>query len=677
MKFSLTKPWRNLPEAARQAILFGTGEQELDFAFVGERSRWEYRAPFEGLVPATSSAATARPPPTRRAREIERFMSMRPCPPAAGKRLRREALAVRVGGPHHPRAWCELSVKDALAWFRALALSAARAARSPPRSSRRSPTGSASWPRSGSTTSPSTAPPARSPAARRSASAWPPRSAPSSWACSTSSTSRRSACTSATTASCSTRSRGCATSATPCWSSSTTRRRCARPTGSSTSAPAPASTAARWSPQGRRRRSWRSRARSPAATSPASSPSRCPPAPPAGQRQATRRPRRPRAQPQGDRRGASRSAPSSASPASPARASRPSSTRSSTRPCARALYRALDRPGAHDRLEGVAVPRQGRRHRPVADRPHAALQPGHLHQGVRPDPRAVRPHPEARARGYKPGRFSFNVHGGRCEACAGDGQIKIEMHFLPDVYVTCEVCKGKRYGRETLEVRYKGLNIAEVLDLTVEQARELFSAHPKIARVLDTLIAVGLGYITLGQSATTLSGGEAQRIKLSRELARRATGHDALHPRRADHRPALRRHQEAARGAPHPRRPRQHRGRHRAPPRRHQDRRPGHRPRPRGRRRGRPHRRRTAPPSRSRRSRQATPAATSHRCSAQREPRRVDASPARGRLACHRERRPGRRRPGSDRLHQPTRLDPSPAARLTHPRTLHPWRHGA
>jgi excinuclease ABC subunit A len=131
---------------------------------------------------------------------------------------------------------------------------------------------------------------------------------------------------------------------------------------------------------------------------------------------------------------------------------------------------------------------------------------------------------EARARGYKPGRFSFNVRGGRCEACSGDGHIKIEMHFLPDVYVTCEVCKGKRYGRETLEVHYKGMNIAEVLDLTVEQARELFAAHPKIARVLDTIIAVGLGYITLGQSATTLSGGEAQRIKLSRELARRATG---------------------------------------------------------------------------------------------------------------------------------------------------------
>jgi excinuclease ABC subunit A len=132
--------------------------------------------------------------------------------------------------------------------------------------------------------------------------------------------------------------------------------------------------------------------------------------------------------------------------------------------------------------------------------------------------------PEARSRGYKPGRFSFNVKGGRCEACAGDGQITIEMHFLPDVYVTCEECKGLRYGRETLEVRYKGLNIAEVLALSVEQARDLFSAHPKIARILDTLVAVGLGYVHLGQPATTLSGGEAQRIKLSRELARRATG---------------------------------------------------------------------------------------------------------------------------------------------------------
>jgi excinuclease ABC subunit A len=131
---------------------------------------------------------------------------------------------------------------------------------------------------------------------------------------------------------------------------------------------------------------------------------------------------------------------------------------------------------------------------------------------------------DARARGYKPGRFSFNVKGGRCEACQGAGQIRIEMHFLPDVFVTCDVCSGRRYNRETLEVHYKGLDIAEVLDLTVRQAQELFASVPKIVRVLDTLVAVGLDYLHLGQPATTLSGGEAQRIKLSRELAKRATG---------------------------------------------------------------------------------------------------------------------------------------------------------
>ncbi|MDH3588936.1 MAG: excinuclease ABC subunit UvrA [Gammaproteobacteria bacterium] len=131
---------------------------------------------------------------------------------------------------------------------------------------------------------------------------------------------------------------------------------------------------------------------------------------------------------------------------------------------------------------------------------------------------------ESRARGYKPGRFSFNVRGGRCEACQGDGVIKVEMHFLPDIYVACDVCKGKRYNRETLEVRYKGYNIHEVLSLSVEDALELFSPIPVIARKLQTMMDVGLSYIQLGQNATTLSGGEAQRVKLSRELSKRATG---------------------------------------------------------------------------------------------------------------------------------------------------------
>ncbi len=132
--------------------------------------------------------------------------------------------------------------------------------------------------------------------------------------------------------------------------------------------------------------------------------------------------------------------------------------------------------------------------------------------------------PEAKARGYKPGRFSFNVKGGRCEACQGDGVIKIEMHFLPDVYVTCETCKGARYNRETLEVKFKGKSIADVLDMTVEDAQTFFQAVPSIREKMDALMRVGLGYIKVGQQATTLSGGEAQRVKLSKELAKRSTG---------------------------------------------------------------------------------------------------------------------------------------------------------
>ena len=132
--------------------------------------------------------------------------------------------------------------------------------------------------------------------------------------------------------------------------------------------------------------------------------------------------------------------------------------------------------------------------------------------------------PEAKARGYKPGRFSFNVKGGRCEACQGDGVIKIEMHFLPDVYVTCETCQGARYNRETLEIKFKGKSIADVLDMTVEDAQQFFQAVPSIREKMDALVQVGLGYIKVGQQATTLSGGEAQRVKLSKELSKRSTG---------------------------------------------------------------------------------------------------------------------------------------------------------
>jgi excinuclease ABC subunit A len=177
---------------------------------------------------------------------------------------------------------------------------------------------------------------------------------------------------------------------------------------------------------------------------------------------------------------------------------------------ARQLYRAADEPGPHDRIEGVEL----------VDKV-IEIDQSPIGRTPRSNPSML---PEARQRGFKPGRFSFNVKGGRCEACQGDGVIAIEMHFLPNVYVTCEECKGKRYNRETLEIRYRGKSIADVLDLTVDQALPLLENVPPIAHKLRTLQEVGLGYIELGQSATTLSGGEAQRVKLARELSKRGTG---------------------------------------------------------------------------------------------------------------------------------------------------------
>jgi excinuclease ABC subunit A len=194
------------------------------------------------------------------------------------------------------------------------------------------------------------------------------------------------------------------------------------------------------------------------------------------------------------------------------------------RALAQMLHRAQDRPGAHDRVEGaqhidkvVDIDQS-----PIGRTPRS--NPA-TYTGVFTFIRTLFARtPDARMRGYAPGRFSFNVKGGRCEACQGDGLVKIEMHFLPDVYVTCEVCKGKRYNRETLEVHYKGLSVAEVLAMTVREALVVFEAVPVIKSKLQTLDDVGLDYIRLGQSATTLSGGEAQRVKLATELSRRATG---------------------------------------------------------------------------------------------------------------------------------------------------------
>lgn len=191
---------------------------------------------------------------------------------------------------------------------------------------------------------------------------------------------------------------------------------------------------------------------------------------------------------------------------------------------AQKIYKSKDKPGKHDRIEGIEHIDKviNIDQSPIGRTPRS--NPA-TYTGVFDYIREVFANtPEARMRGYKPGRFSFNVKGGRCEACGGDGIIKIEMNFLPDVYVPCEVCKGKRYNRETLEVKYKGKSIADVLDMTVEEALELFENIPRIKNKLMTLYEVGLGYIKLGQPSTQLSGGEAQRVKLATELSKRPTG---------------------------------------------------------------------------------------------------------------------------------------------------------
>lgn len=188
------------------------------------------------------------------------------------------------------------------------------------------------------------------------------------------------------------------------------------------------------------------------------------------------------------------------------------------------LMRANEVPGRHDEIEGIKQLDKviDIDQSPIGRTPRS--NPATYTGLFTPIRELFAATPEAKIRGYTPGRFSFNVKGGRCENCAGDGIIKIEMHFLPDVYVPCEVCNGKRYNREALEITYKGKTISDVLAMTCESALEFFENIPNIARKLQTLVDVGLGYISLGQSATTLSGGEAQRIKLATELSRRPTG---------------------------------------------------------------------------------------------------------------------------------------------------------
>ncbi len=519
MGFSLRRPWRTLPEAARRAVLFGT-DGELHFAFVGERSRWEYRGRFEGLVRNLERRYRETSSPEMRA-EIERYMSMRPCPSCRGRRLRREALGVLV----HGRAIDQLvtlSVKEALAWFASLSLTpreqhiAAKILKEVhdrlgflasvgldyltlDRTSGTLSGGEAQRIRlatqigsklmgvlyvldepsiglhqrdnrklldtlKGMRDLGNTVLVVEHDEETMREADWLIDLGPGAGV----------------------HGGEVVAEGTPERIPTFPRSLTGRYMTGELSIPVPAS---------RRRGNGKTLVV----------------------------------------RGAKANNLKNLDVAFPLGAftcvTGVSGSGKSTlvnevlyKGVARALYRALERPGEHDALEGVAYLDKvvDIDQSPIGRTPRS--NPATYTKVFDPIRELFSLTPEARTRGYLPGRFSFNVRGGRCEACSGDGQIKIEMHFLPDVYVTCEVCKGKRYGRETLEVRYKGLNIAEVLDLTAEQALELFAAHPKIARILETLVAVGLGYIRLGQPATTLSGGEAQRIKLSRELARRATG---------------------------------------------------------------------------------------------------------------------------------------------------------
>ena len=329
---------------------------------------------------------------------------------------------------------------------------------------------------------------------------------------------------------------------------------------------------------------------------------------------ATRR-RRARQQPEERHRRRSRSAPSPASPACPAAASRRCSIETLYKALARRLNGAREHPGEHDRIEGlehldkvIDIDQS-----PIGRTPRS--NPATYTGAFTPIRDWFAGLPEAKARGYEPGRFSFNVKGGRCEACQGDGVIKIEMHFLPDVYVTCDVCKGKRYNRETLEVTFKDKSIADVLDMTVEEGAEFFKAVPSIR---DKLADAGAGrarlhpYRPAGDHAVGRRGAAHQARQGA--VAPRHRPHP-LHPGRADDRPAFRRCAQAARGAARAGRAGQHRGGDRAQSRGHQDRRLDHRPGPRGRRQGRPHRRQGTPEGSSR-WRRAIPANISRPISA-------------------------------------------------------------
>jgi len=518
--FSLRAPWRSLPEAAKTAILYGTGDQELQFNFVGERSAYQYRAPFEGIIPSLQRRYRETNSADSRG-EIERFMSARPCPTCRGRRLRREALSVTVSG-RNLYDLGELSIRDALAWFQSLKLTPREqqiAAKILKEVQDRLGFLAAvgldylTLNRTAGTLSGGESQRIRlaTQVGSRLMGVLYVLDEPSIGLHQRDN--RRLLNTLKGM-------RDLGNTVLVVEHDEETMREAdwivdlgpgAGIHGGEVVAQCPPESISSFP------RSLTGRYLAGELTIPV----------PEDRRSGTGRRLLVRGARENNLKGIDVGFPiATLTCVTGVSGSGKSSLVNQTlyKAAARTLYRTVEAPGACDGIEGtefldkvVAIDQS-----PIGRTPRS--NPATYTKVLDPIRELFSLTPEARARGYKPGRFSFNVRGGRCEACAGDGQIKIEMHFLPDVYVTCEDCKGRRYGRETLEVRYKGLSIADVLDLTAEQAREVFAAHPLISRILDTVIAVGLGYIRLGQPATTLSGGEAQRIKLSRELARRATG---------------------------------------------------------------------------------------------------------------------------------------------------------
>ena len=518
--FSLHAPWQSLPEAARSAVLYGTGDRELEFNFVGERSAYQYRAPFEGIIPSLQRRYRETNSADSRG-EIERFLSARPCPTCLGRRLRREALAVTVGG-FNLHELGELSIRDAVAWFGSLTLSPREhhiAAKILKEVQDRLGFLAAvgldylTLNRTAGTLSGGESQRIRlaTQVGSRLMGVLYVLDEPSIGLHQRDN--RRLLDTLKGM-------RDLGNTVLVVEHDEETMREAdwivdlgpgAGIHGGEVVAQGPPEIIPTF-PDSLTGRYLTGRLTIPL---------------PAERRRISGRHLRVKGARENNLKGMDVAFPlATLACVTGVSGSGKSSLVNEIlyKATARALYRTVETPGACDGIEGtqfldkvVAIDQA-----PIGRTPRS--NPATYTKVLDPIRELFSMTPEARARGYKPGRFSFNVRGGRCEACAGDGQMKIEMHFLPDVYVTCEECKGRRYGRETLEVRYKGLSIADVLDLTAEQAREVFAAQPAISRILDTVNAVGLGYIRLGQPATTLSGGEAQRIKLSRELARRATG---------------------------------------------------------------------------------------------------------------------------------------------------------